>query len=102
MYKEDYCNKNSGTSQTDSAVRESVAAEICKFAAGLAERAENLAARMSGKLSPVTTSATPACGVDKKIDSKEYPPLFAELRTRFFSLETAMNQIEDTLSRTEL
>jgi hypothetical protein len=98
MYKgmpQDCCN-------TISAAREPVAAEICKFAAGLAERAENLAARLSGKLSPVTTSATPTCGMERGIDSKEYPPLFAELRTRFFTLETAMNQIEDTLSRTEL
>ena len=82
--------------------REPIAAEICKFAAGLAERAENLAARVGGKLSTVATSPAPQCREDSKLDSREYPPLFAELRNRFFTLSSAMDQIEDTLSRTEL
>lgn len=82
---------------------EPVAAEICKFAAALADRADLLAQRINGKLSCVATSSLPTCesgGISK--NGREYPPLFAELRERFVSLECSLNHIEDTIARTEL
>jgi hypothetical protein len=85
-----------------SPAREPVAAEICHFAERLAERAENMASRMGGKLSSVTTSQSPRCGAESKTESQEYPPLFSELRARFAAISSAMDQMEDTLNRTEL
>jgi hypothetical protein len=82
--------------------RESIAVEICQFATELAERAANLAVRVDGKLSSVTTPAPPACVTEPRLEGRVYPPLFAELQDRFFTLSAAMDQIEDTLSRTEL
>ena len=90
------------TPETLVATREPVAAEICKFAAELAERAEMLADRVSDKLNPVTTSACsqPVHGEGK--ECREYPPLFTELRSRFCSLANSLNSIEDTISRVEV
>jgi hypothetical protein len=82
--------------------KEPVAVEICRFAGQLAGRAAGLATWIDGKLSPITTPAPPACVTDNKLEGRVYPPLFAELQDRFIALSAAMDQIEDTLSRTEL
>jgi len=98
MYGEDMkCSPLANT-----AAREPVAAEICKFAAELAERAEMLTNRVSGKLNPITTSACPMPVRGEGKECREYPPLFQELRSRFFSLANSLDSIEDTMSRTEL
>ncbi len=98
MYEDAKC----GIGSLTTAAREPVAAEICKFAAELADRAETLANRVGGKLNPVTTSACPQPVRGEGKDCREYPPLFSELRGRFFSLANSLDSIEDTMSRVEL
>lgn len=97
-----YGEEMKGSSLASTAAREPVAAEICKFAAELAERAEMLANRVGGKLSPVATSACPQPLRGEGKECREYPPLFSELRSRFFSLANSLDSIEETISRVEL
>lgn len=80
-----------------------VAEEIVTFAHELAERAEKLSERVHGKLHPVMVpeAPRPCCDASAKL-SREYPPLFGELRSRFYSISNALESIEAAMSRTEL
>lgn len=82
--------------------REPVSSEVLAFAATLANRAESLAERTQAKLSPVMTSPIPNPVEIIGKDLTEYPPLFSDLRGRFFVISKALDAIEDALSRTEL
>lgn len=98
MYKEDkICNP-----RTSGIVQKSAAIEICEFAAELEARAKMLAGKIVITLNPVITPlcSEPVRGEEKTY--REYPPLFSELRSHFFSLVSSLNSIEDTISHTEL
>lgn len=82
--------------------RKPVSAEVAGFAELLANRAQQLAERVNGKLHSVMTSETPRpCETTCK-DSQEYPPLFADLRNNFQAIAVALDSIDHALSRTEL
>lgn len=105
MYGNEKVGGGIGRSGTDcpTPARVTVAQEVLDFSYQLAERAANLAERVQGKLSGVMVSPAPACntGEAEKL-SREYPPLFSELRGRLYHFQTALDTIEDALSRTEL
>ena len=84
------------------AKRDPVSVEVAGFAERLANRAQDLAERVNGKLHSVMTSEMPRpCeGIGK--DGQEYPPLFADLRGNFNAIAGALDTIEYALSRTEL
>lgn len=84
------------------AERQPVAMEVVAFANELADRATRLAERVNGKLCPVMVSACPVPPTANGIESREYPPLFNDLRSRLFDIRNALCCIEDSMSRTEL
>lgn len=82
--------------------RQTVAAEVAQFAERLANQAQTLAEQVSNKLHSVMISEYPRpCEVASK-DSTEYPPLFSDLRGNLMTINSALESIEYTLSRTEL
>lgn len=82
--------------------RQSVAIEVTQFADSLANRAQQLVGRVNEKLQPVMSSEVPrACSASTK-ESMEYPPLFADLRSNFQAISSALESIEYAMSRTEL
>jgi hypothetical protein len=81
--------------------RETVASDVLRFAHVLADRASSVAVQVEQKLEPVTRSANPDCTKDACAE-EAYPPLFSELRSCFYRIESALNAIDNTLSRTEL
>ena len=94
MYDKDVCSSGPA--------REPIASEIMKYANRLAERSENLSARLSDRLSPVTSIAPPSVACNGKESVQDYPPLFADLRRSFRNIEAALDAINDTMDRTEL
>lgn len=83
-------------------VRQPAASEVMSYAQSLAGRAQALADRVNQKLQPVMTSEVPSVGGNSQKANTEYPPLFAELRGSFQSIESALESVESALSRTEL
>ena len=85
--------------------QETVGVLITKLATGIADRAENLAERLSQRLVPVMRADRPSIQeTSGKLANvpREYPPLFEELRNKLQNIENALNRIESCLSRTEL
>ncbi len=73
------------------------------IANGVAQRAEALAQLTETKLAPVLVRPLPRGeNLNKDADEEEWPPLFNELRQRFKTISSALNVIDDLLSRTEL
>ncbi len=84
-------------------VRLPVATEVAQFAERLANQAQSLADRVNGKLQPVMTSDCPRpCEDACSKNSIEYPPLFNDLRGHLIAINSALESIEYSLSRTEL
>ena len=84
-------------------IRKPVSVEVAEFAQNLANRAQDIADRVDGKLHSVMTSSTPRELVNACVkDSVEYPPLFSDLRINLQGIESALNSIEYAMSRTEL
>jgi len=79
-----------------------VAEEVMKYAAALAERAEMVSDRVGSKLLMVTTPPCDVAGCRGEEPQRESPPLFAELRSRFYAIERALDNIQYTLDRTQL
>lgn len=82
--------------------REPVSHEIMMFATRLSSVGSELADRVEKTLAPVVraSSPKPECGQIK--ESREYPPMFEDLRNSLYRIERAMNGISDTLDRAEL
>jgi len=79
----------------------SVAEEILEFASQLSLRAGNLAEQVHGKLGPIMDQATnEECQAEGLM--RTYPPLWNELRDKFYGIENALRSIEDAMYRTEL
>lgn len=79
-----------------------VSDEILGYASSLAEQINYLAERVHGKLRPVMVEDYPKAGCCEAVKSREYPPLFNELRNKFDSIKYSIESIESALSRTEL
>lgn len=83
--------------------REPIASKILDFATKLGERADALAARANEKLITVMISIKPnPDGIKPKNFHQEYPPLFSGLHNQLQKIESALDSIEDALSRIEL
>ena len=82
--------------------KNSVATELMQYAGNVASQAEKLSGKVSEKLSPVM-SERPAPGQDSKVkEHREYPPLFDDLRSKLSVIQSALENIEHCMSRTEL
>lgn len=82
-----------------------VAEEVMQLAHNLANRAEALADMLNEKLRPVMTSEVPRPSnvlCKDSNESQEYPPLFADLRDKFWAISSALDAIEFAMERTEL
>jgi hypothetical protein len=82
--------------------REPVSHEIMQLVVTLAERSEVLAVKVQGKLEPVMTPPGPRPDGQCPKETREWPPLFAEIRKHLVQVLTAMGNIDDALNRTEL
>ena len=91
-----------GNANSQMPQRAPVSNEVVSFAERLANRAQQLAERVNGKLHPVMTSEQPRPCEGNGKDGQEYPPLFSELRNNFQAIAGALDSIEYALSRTEL
>lgn len=74
--------------------------EILAFARALAGEADNVAATAGQRLASVMHPASPQAGCEEK--APEYPPLFDELRSQLWCIQSALGHIQDCLCRTEL
>ena len=84
-------------------VREPVSQEIIQFAVHLADMSAMLAARVNDKLSPVMLSLPqPTVAEVVPPPTREYPPLFEELKAALQVIEKSLQNIENAISRTEL
>ena len=81
--------------------RRPVAMDICDFASALAERIDQVNRGFANRLEPITTSPEPQedCGTK---GGREYPPLFEDLQSNFLRIESALNSLENILSRVEV
>lgn len=82
--------------------RRPVASEVADFAQSLANRAAALSERVNCKLESVMVASCPLPDAIEAKDSKEYPPLFSDLRNSLRGIEAALENIESAMSRTEL
>lgn len=83
--------------------RQTAAMETLNLCTDLAKRAAHLAEYVNGKLHPVMNSSPPeqeSC--DKRVDTKEYPPLFNDLFASLMSISRSLDAINVALDRTEL
>lgn len=86
----------------DQPQRKPVSAEVANYAERLANRAQQLAERVNGKLHSVMTSEGPRPDELPCKDPVEYPPLFSDMRGNLNGISNALDSIEDAMSRTEL
>lgn len=84
------------------AAKESVAQEVLSFAYRLAERSNMIASRVHDKLYPVMLLAQPSTANEKVEATREYSPLFNDLRDQMWKIESALYDIESAISRTTL
>ena len=82
-------------------IKKPVSREIVDQAKVLSEKACSLNDRVQGKLIPVMLSLPVAPPPEGKV-MREYPPLFAELRELFITIDNMLNGINEALTRTEL
>jgi len=83
--------------------RTTVADELVELSRGIVSRADEVSGRSHNKLSPVMTPPYPkenAC--QPEAADREWPPLFAELRSNLFSILVSLRSIDEALDRTEL
>ena len=82
--------------------RNPVAVDVAQLATRIANYAQTVAENANSKLQSVMTSETPRnCSASCK-DSVEYPPLFSDLRNSLQGIESALDNIDYMISRTEL
>ena len=82
--------------------RNPAAVEVAQLATRIANYAQTIAENANSKLQSVMTGETPRnCSAPCK-DSEEYPPLFSDLRNSLQGIESALDNINYMLSRTEL
>lgn len=81
--------------------REPISHEIMNFVERLANQAEKTAGRASEKLAPICVQPCPTTNGGEKI-SREYPPLFSDMRDRLITIETALTRLNDVLDRAEV
>ena len=81
-----------------------VAQEVMNYAERLASASVELAEQVNNTLSSVARQPVPmpACGKETCEISREYPPLFSELRDHLDRIERSINNIRGTIDRTEL
>jgi len=84
------------------AAREPVSHEVISYASRLASISDELAERVDSRLSPVARQSCPKPESGQIKETREYPPLFDELRGNLFRIEQALKDISDTIDRTEL
>jgi hypothetical protein len=103
MYKEETVTLGPGSAITAAGKREESACdEIRRMADVIADRASVLAGSVEGQLEPITRQPEPQVGTIADKPSREYPPLFDELKTRLDSIRYSLDRIEDTMNRVEL
>ena len=80
----------------------SIAQETLNFASKLGEQAEMLSAHVRDRLHPIMRQDGPTEQIGEKPQEQEYPPLFAELRTKFQVIKRSLDDIESSISRSEV
>lgn len=82
--------------------KQSIANEIATLAGAMADQAERVAIRADEKLSQICSPSVPLCTIEKNGVSREYPPLFSDLRDKLLCIERALNKINNVLGRAEI
>ena len=79
-----------------------VGVEITDYAAQIVAKVEILATTLEDKLMPIMLSSIPVEGNIPQEDSREYPPMFSDLRYKFDEIQEALERIKSCIERTEL
>jgi hypothetical protein len=93
--------KVSNTARRQPAPIQPASMEILELCTNLANRAAHVAEYVNGKLHPVMNSSPPATGAPAN-NTREYPPLFSDLRTSLMSISGSLDAINSALDRAEL
>ena len=83
-------------------LRQTAAMETLNLCTDLAKRASDLADYVNGRLQPVMLHCPVANKEHGPETTKEYPPLFNDIRAGLKTISSALDSIQESLDRTEL
>lgn len=82
--------------------RPNAASQVLDRLRTLKDRADSTAARVADRLSPVTRQANLSTAAEVVGKAEEMPKYFSDIRGIVFSINEALNKIDETIDRLEL